>query len=70
MTLTAVAINLKQLAVDLGRGRAPGNVVAMRVEDDGWSRISTIPRLHRLIGRLGALFPLWCAHTTRPPQRP
>lgn len=63
MTLTAVTINLKRLAVYLGRGKAPGNVAAMRVEEVGEVRISANSFMNRLLNRLGTLFSaLVCPH--------
>jgi IS5 family transposase len=56
MTLTAVAINLKRLAVYLGRGKAPGNVAAVRVEEVGTVRVSAHSFMNCLFNRLGALF--------------
>ena len=56
MTLTAVAINLKRLAVYLGRGKVPGNVAAMRVEEVGTVRVSANSFMNWLFNRLGALF--------------
>lgn len=56
MTLTAVAINLKRLAMSLGRGKAPAKVAAMRVEAGGAAHFSADSCLDRLLNWLGGLF--------------